>query len=63
MPFVFVAPKALAASLVTPAKHSSGVRLKVFDASVIASLIEQSGDVPGLQSVATAIETPELRSS
>ncbi len=48
-------PSARAATLVVPANDSSGVKPNTRLASAIASRTELSGDVPGLQSVATAI--------
>ena len=47
---------------VMPARASSGVRRKSVQAICIASSGEVIGDVPGLQSVATAIATPASRS-
>ena len=51
-------PSASAACRVVPARHSCGVSRNSRDASIIAVLNEQIGEVPGLQSVATAIGTP-----
>ena len=63
VPFLFSKPSAFAASLVTPARHSSGVSWNRFAASVIAKRIEHIGDEPGLQSVAIAIGTSHFLSS
>ena len=62
-PVCFPNPRACAALIVTPARHSSTVSLKSVAAMFIASRSEVSGDVPGLQSVATAIGTPTRRSA
>ena len=56
-------PSARAALIVIPASASSGVRPNKVQAMFIASVGESSGEVPGLQSVATAIGTLCLRSS
>ena len=55
-------PRARAAFLVTPASASSGVRRNNVHAKFSISTSEITGDVPGLQSVATAIGTPCARS-
>ena len=49
--------------MVVPRNASSGVSLKYVQASCIACRNDSSGDVPGLQSVATAIGTPCARNS
>ena len=51
-------PSARAASRVVPAMHSSTVMPNSVAAMFIVRSSEVSGDVPGLQSVATAIFTP-----
>ncbi len=55
-------PSARAALSVIPAMASSGVRLNKVQAMFIARVGESNGEVPGLQSVATAIGTLCLRS-
>jgi hypothetical protein len=50
-------------SVVAPAKASCGVIRNIVQAMFIVSSKEVSGEVPGLQSVATAIGTPALRSA
>ena len=56
-------PSARAASRVTPARHSSTVRRNSVAAMFMVSSSEVSGEVPGLQSVASAIGTPCRRNS
>ena len=55
-------PSACAAARVTPMRHSSTVMRNSVAAMFMTSSGEVSGEVPGLQSVASAIGTPCLRS-
>ena len=63
LPMVCASPSARAALIVIPAIASSGVRPNRVHAMFIASVGDSKGEVPGLQSVATAIGTLCLRSS
>jgi len=63
LPVLWARPSARAALIVIPEIASSGVRPNRVQAMFIASVGESMGDVPGLQSVATAIGTLCLRSS
>ena len=54
-------PSARAACRVTPASASSGVRRNSVHAMFSISSSDVAGEVPGLQSVATAIGTPWAR--
>ena len=54
---------ARAACAVHPARASSGVKRHSVHAMFIASSSEVMGEVPGLQSVATAIATPAARNA
>lgn len=56
-------PSARAASRVNPAMHSSTVMRNNVAAMFIASSGLVSGEVPGLQSVASASSTPAVRSA
>lgn len=54
-------PSARAAFSVTPRRHSAGVMRNSVAPMFMVSRIEVSGEVPGLQSVASAIGTPASR--
>ena len=56
-------PRARAALRVTPASASSGVRRNSVQPMFRMSSSEEIGEVPGLQSVASAIGTPARRSA
>ncbi len=61
LPVSAASPRAVAALIVTPAKHSSTVILNRVAAMFITVSSEVKGEVPGLQSVASAIATPAAR--
>ncbi len=63
VPISPASPSARAASRVTPAEHSSTVSRNSVAPMFIASSSEVIGEVPGLQSVASAIGTPAARSA
>lgn len=61
VPVSCASPRAAAALRVTPSRHSSTVMKNSVAAMFMVSSNEVSGDVPGLQSVASAIATPLAR--